>query len=490
MMMWAKKEEEESESEEESINPENIDEGPEICMIPSQLIDTACTINPSKPIGIRLTPEGWIEFVKEGSFASRSNVKIGTRVVRVESQRCWNFIESKEELKNAIKNSINYGDEEVVIMCSGILKGEMKWQGAVKSSYNGKIYGIPSNAREVLCIDPLQQIAYTFGQVNKIENNILSSSSINHDMWFGGVEVLNKSNDSSMIYAIPFNAQSFLSINPSTNLIQSCGGTLLYGKNKYRGGVCDMYGRIHCIPCDASQICLYDPKLNKYELYGDENTMGNNNIKKNVGNNMNKNTTTTTSILSQCMNDSNKYYGGIYCEHDDRILAIPFDATSILIIDPEYKQISLIFENDILLKGKSKFSGGVLALNNQCIYCIPYNSTFVLKIDIKLKILKRLDAELEGYGKWSGGVYCEDIGDGQPMIYGIPYLSDTILKINPITDEVNTVGVIRSSKGRLGLWRGGSVGNDGNVYGIPCDSPTVIQFKTCAEKFNIEEETE
>jgi hypothetical protein len=224
MMMWSKKPESDSDSDEEEPLNENVDMGPQISMIPSQVIDTGCTVNPSKPIGIGLTREGWVESVKEGSFASRSNVKVGTRVVRVESQRSWHFVESSQELKEALKQSAAYGDDEAVVVCSGCLRGDMKWQGAVKAK-NGKIYGIPGNAREVLCIDTFQQIATTFGQLESYDD--CSGEIENH--WFGGVET--KTN--SMIYGIPFNSTQFLEIDPTVNKVKKIGNAIM-GSRKAR----------------------------------------------------------------------------------------------------------------------------------------------------------------------------------------------------------------------------------------------------------------
>eukprot|EP00615_Pteridomonas_danica_P004480 CAMPEP_0114346264 /NCGR_PEP_ID=MMETSP0101-20121206/12911_1 /TAXON_ID=38822 ORGANISM="Pteridomonas danica, Strain PT" /NCGR_SAMPLE_ID=MMETSP0101 /ASSEMBLY_ACC=CAM_ASM_000211 /LENGTH=447 /DNA_ID=CAMNT_0001482769 /DNA_START=232 /DNA_END=1575 /DNA_ORIENTATION=- len=437
-MMWSKKKEE-SESEEESDGSETVESGPKISMIPSILKDTACTINPSKPIGLRLSQEGWVNSVQVGTFAERSNVRIGTRVVRVQTSRGWNMIESINELKHAIKNSKNFGDEELVVVLSGILKGEMKWQGGVKAP-NGLIYGIPSNTKEVLCLNPTQEIVTTFGQLEPYDEISQSNDYSDSGLWFNGVY----SKSTNKIYGIPFNASQFIEIDPMLNTVKRISNIILMGKNKWRGGVSDMYGRIHCIPADSNSVIMYDPKLLKWEIYG--------------------------NLIAQ---GSNKWYDGCYCKNDDRILAIPFDADCILMIDPEYKVTSLLFENDILLKGYGKWSGGVVTPNDDCIYCIPYNATFVLKIDPKARTLLKLEGELKGYGKWNGGVLAPD-----GCIYGIPYQAETLLKINPMTQEVSTVGSVHATKGRIGLWRGGVLGDDGNVYGIPCDSPAVLKLDT------------
>ena len=76
------------------------------------------------------------------------------------------------------------------------------------------------------------------------------------------------------------------------------------------------------------------------------------------------------------------------------------------------------------LSGDNKWYGGVLAPNG-CIYGIPYNSTTVLKIDPSTDTVSTFGS-LSGDNKWMGGVLAPD-----GCIYGIPHNSTTVLKIDP-----------------------------------------------------------
>ena len=74
---------------------------------------------------------------------------------------------------------------------------------------------------------------------------------------------------------------------------------------------------------------------------------------------------------------------------------------------------------------------------------------------------------LTGTNKWRGGVLGPD-----GKIYGIPYKSDTVLIIDPVAGTVDTTtitGLTGSYK-----WIGGVLGPDGKIYGIPYGSESVI----------------
>jgi hypothetical protein len=479
MMMFGKKKDNDDQSDsEDSYQESETETGPKISMIPSQLQDTSCPINPLNSIGISLTREGWVTgIIKPGSYADKSHVKVGTRVVRIETRKGYYLIESLNEFKKALRKIIEQNgteeEETITIVFSGILKGDFKYSGGIKPpNNNSKIYGIPANTKEVLCIDPLNNTAITFGDPSdKIEtcNDVIYGDI--DDLWLSGVY----SKSTNKIYGIPYNASQFLEIDYMNNNIKLISDYILLGQNLWKGGISDIYGRIHCIPYNSNSVIMYDPKKEKWELY-------------------------SSSDLSQY--GSRKWTDCCYSKLDDRIYAIPYDAECILTIDPEYKITSILFENDTLLKGDDqnnkknkkktnnqnfnnnnkeeefrkfgKYSGGVISDIDDCIYFIPYNSLFVIKFDIKLRILTKLEGILKGYGKWSGGVY--NPSDG--CIYGIPYKSDSILKINTYTQEVSTVGNIKPMKDRYGLWRGGVLGDDGCVYGIPSDAPTVLKMHT------------
>ena len=117
------------------------------------------------------------------------------------------------------------------------------------------------------------------------------------------------------------------------------------------------------------------------------------------------------------------------------------------------------------LSGTAKWSGGVLAANGS-IYGIPYNSTTVLKIDPTTDTSTTFGS-LSGTAKWETGVLAAN-----GSIYGIPRDSTTVLKIDPTTDTATTFGSLSGTS----KWSGGVLAANGSIYGIPLNSTTVLKI--------------
>ena len=71
--------------------------------------------------------------------------------------------------------------------------------------------------------------------------------------------------------------------------------------------------------------------------------------------------------------------------------------------------------------------------------------------------------------KWVGGVLAPN-----GKIYGIPHDSGTVLVIDPITNTVDTFGVLPGGS----KWVGGVLAPNGKIYGIPFNSGTVLVINT------------
>lgn len=104
---------------------------------------------------------------------------------------------------------------------NAISSSESKWDGGV--AVDGKIYGIPCNAREILEFDP------STGAVTGIDASQAASGA---DKWSGGVV------SRHVIYGIPFNSKQILQFNPRTMEVVavpcSKGGTS--STAKWKGG--------------------------------------------------------------------------------------------------------------------------------------------------------------------------------------------------------------------------------------------------------------
>jgi phage shock protein PspC (stress-responsive transcriptional regulator) len=176
-----------------------------------------------------------------------------------------------------------------------------------------------------------------------------------------------------------------------------------------------------------------------------------------------QNTADVTSITG--LTGSGKWSGGVLAPNG-KIYGIPFDSTSVLIIDPVTNTIDTTSITG--LSGSNKWIGGVLAPNGK-IYGIPYNSTSVLIID---PITNRADTTtiFTGFGNnnnWAGGVLASN-----GKIYGIPHSSTSVLIIDPNTNTADTTtitGLTGTNK-----WVGGVLGLNGKIYGIPWRSTSVL----------------
>ena len=88
---------------------------------------------------------------------------------------------------------------------------------------------------------------------------------------------------------------------------------------------------------------------------------------------------------------------------------------------------------------QNKFAGGVLAPNGN-IYCIPYSSNYILVINPLTNATTRIPISLTIGAKYIGAV-CKPNG----KIYCIPFNSDTIMIIDSNTNSVSTLYTINTS---------------------------------------------
>lgn len=165
------------------------------------------------------------------------------------------------------------------------------------------------------------------------------------------------------------------------------------------------------------------------------------------------------------LSGTGKWVGGVLAPNG-KIYGIPFDSTSVLIIDP----VTNTFDTTTIigLTGTSKWIGGVLAPNGK-IYGIPFNSTSVLIIDPVTNTANTTTITGLGGtgGNWSGGVLASN-----GKIYGMPHNSTSVLIIDPVTNTADTTtitGLTGTNK-----WVGGVLAQNGKIYGIPWRSTSVL----------------
>jgi len=224
-----------------------------------------------------------------------------------------------------------------------------------------------------------------------------------------------------------------LVVDPETQSFKKIGD-VGQGKFKYNKGVVAA-GKIYGMPSHGKKILEIDVVKSSVREYG--------NLPANWGSKWNH------GILGPD--------GKVYC--------IPFDAPSILVIDPADGSTSFIGDFGPM---KYKWRVGLLGPDGK-IYGIPYNFDSVLVIDTAEGSVKLLSCGSEGKdkAKWNGGM----VGvDGR--IYGIPAGARKVLQIDPATESVELLGNLRGGRGKK--WRNCVEAPDGKIYGIPFDATSVL----------------
>jgi len=120
------------------------------------------------------------------------------------------------------------------------LTGSNKWYGGVLGP-DGKIYGIPLNATDILIIDPIAGTA---------TRSALGATLTGSNKWRGGVL-----GPDGKIYGIPFTATDILIIDPiAGTATRSALGATLTDSDKWLGGVLGPDGKLYGIPSNATDI--------------------------------------------------------------------------------------------------------------------------------------------------------------------------------------------------------------------------------------------
>lgn len=166
-----------------------------------------------------------------------------------------------------------------------------------------------------------------------------------------------------------------------------------------------------------------------------------------------------------------KYLGGELCTLNGHIYTIPGFAHRILDMDTTQDPPAFEFIGPEL-SGEFKWLRGI-PLGDK-IYGIPCHSDSVLKIDVlthNVQLLKwdeNAPKACPSNQKWKyHGAAVSDI-DG--CIYCIPQAAEHVMKINPVTDEISFIGEAYPG---VNKWYGGQLLPDGCIYGV-CQNHTGI----------------
>jgi hypothetical protein len=309
--------------------------------------------------------------------------------------------------------------------------------GALSTS--GLIVAIPAHSKHVLTIEPGPHP----NNMARLGINEVSSCVIQKYKWLRGVPV------GADIFGIPCWANEVLRVDTSTGSVSTFGDlrndTAGIGHWGWHGGAFSPDGKIYGVPCNALRVLEIDPK------------------------------TKTARTVGPILDGKNKWYGGIL-DKDGAVVCVPFNARSILKIRPG-GEVELVGD---FSDAPYKWHGGVRCADSSAIYGFPSHTDRVLKITSQGAELigPSLPPKINnGKYKYGGG---SNAADG--TILGIPSDCDTILRIDPRTDEVTTFGQLSDEKNK---WQGAVTARNGITYGIPCNSGGVLRINPFTEEVSV-----
>lgn len=172
---------------------------------------------------------------------------------------------------------------------------------------------------------------------------------------------------------------------------------------------------------------------------------------------------TGTYLPSATTDWGHAWIGGILAANG-MIYCIPYYAATVLRIDPNARSTSTFGS---LGTRVAKWSAGVVAPDGS-IFGIPCSSPQVLQINTTSdQALVFGDLGLD-YFKWSGGALGPD-----KIIYGVPYNSQQVLRINPATLEISQFGKLSNQQQK---WTTPYLARNGLIYALPCAAVTVLRI--------------
>jgi hypothetical protein len=323
-----------------------------------------------------------------------------------------------------------------------IIKGKNKWLGGAVDPNDGSIYGVPSNANEIICLRPSSKTKQTPYEIHTIP--LPRHVKKGKFKWLRGIICNN------CLYGIPaWNKDGVLkldlgklwkshddndidgissSLEPTDgNSRDNCVSIIPLPEEFYRekeimpntwlwhgAALNKNQTAIYCIPSNARQVLKVDLLESKCSFLDIPETL-------------------TSTPLAQ----TNKWYGGI-TGNDNAIYGIPYSASNVLRIDANTDRVSLL--GNFGLK-EYNWHGGIKSDINGCIYCFPAHHSHVLKIDTTT----------------------ETNGEDEEDVNRLSMVS--IKRASYDNDKVTRY-----------KWLGGSLGADGNIYGTFNYLEFLLQF--------------
>ena len=307
-----------------------------------------------------------------------------------------------------------------------------KWYDFISHS-DGMIYGLPADANKILKFDPAAKTTTLVGDDLGLEAQ-----------FYGGLI-----GPDNMIYGIPgknTNKTGILRFDPSTEettLLQQ--GNALFASDNFSGGVLARNGMIYILPLSHNKVVKFDPS-----------------------------TLELTEIGEDLSFNRNKYWGGALGP-DGNIYGIPYWGDKVIKINVNDDTTSFIGDE---YPGQTKWRNGILAKDGN-IYASPAGADHVLQINVITQTTSlvgpnlfdqsifREDLQVDGW-KW---VKLVEGSDG--FIYGMPAVSNNILRFDPISHDARLIPLDASvTTFDRWKWTSGALANDGFIYAVPFHEAT------------------
>lgn len=331
--------------------------------------------------------------------------------------------------------AITDADVEVIYLADaelndfGLTLSDTAKYGDLVNGGNGKIYGIPRDATDILVIDT---------EAGTATRTAMGADLSGATKWMDGVLAPN-----GKIYSIPRDATDILVIDTATDTAtrETMGLTLAAGGTKWEGGALGADGLIYAIPRNATEVLIIDPTDDTASLSNFGLTIP----------------ATASKYLDAVAGNNGKIYG------------IPYDATDFLVIDTNNGTATQTTLGLGTLAASSKWTVGTLGKDGN-IYALPWDATTILTIDTETDTAteSNFGVTLSGLAKYSGATTAND---GQ--IYGIPYNDPEILIIDPYkqTARETDFGLTLSSSNKF---EGSALSFDNKIYAAPRNIDSVL----------------
>ena len=328
-----------------------------------------------------------------------------------------------------------------------IFKGKNKWLGGAIDSKDGSIYGIPSNSKHVICLRPKKK-HHTVEEVEYQIHMIPLPKSVQEGKfkWLRGITCNNR------LYGIPAWSNDGILELDIEKLWKNYDENEIEWHNRHHDDVVSIiplpetfhnqsienkptrwlwHGAalnsnqtaIYCIPSNAHQVLKIDLEQSESTFLPIPTP-----------------TTDQSPFPSTPLEQTNKWYGGIL-GNDNAIYGIPYSAANVLRIDANTDTVSLLGDYGL---NEYNWHGGIKSDRNGCIYCFPAHHSQVLKIDTNIKT-----SHDDGNRNWK---------------------NDCRLSLVPIHRASYDKDEVTRYK-----WLGGSLGADGNIYGMPSDASSILR---------------